>query len=97
MRTVRDNIRKKDIIINILKKTGLPKNYITKIIDDFNVILIDSIIKNKIVKIKNFGTFFLKKKNKRIGRNPISKTDHEISARNVVTFKLSENLKKKLN
>jgi integration host factor subunit alpha len=97
MKVIRDNTHKKNIIENIFNKIGLPSNYTTKIIDDIVVILISGIIKKKIIKIKNFGTFSLRKKNKRIGRNPKSKKEYEITERNVVVFKAVEIIKKKLN
>ena len=97
MKITRDNTQKKIIINNILNKIGLPASYSSKIIDDLIQTIILNIIIKKKIKIKNFGTFFLKKKNKRIGRNPLSKRTHEISERNVVTFKISEKLKNKIN
>ena len=96
-KVTRDNTNKKNIIDNIYGKIGLPTCYIEKIINDLILILTENTITKKILKIKNFGSFFLKKKNKRIGRNPKNKMYHEISERNVVTFKPSEELKKKLN
>ena len=67
------------------------------IINDIIFILISSIIIKKKFKIKNFGTFLLIKKNKRIGRNPKNKLEYEISKRNILSFKVSENFKKRLN
>ena len=46
---------------------------------------------------KILGTFFFKKKDKRPGRNPKNLKYYEILERNLVTFKTSENLKKKIN
>ena len=40
----------------------------------------------KIFKIHNFGTFKIKQKNARIGRNPITREDVMISPRNVISF-----------
>jgi integration host factor subunit alpha len=97
MRLSRDNTHKKNIINNIFNKIGLSSNYSSRIIDDLIFILISSIVIKKKIKIKNFGTFSLKEKKKRIGRNPKTKDIHEISERNVVTFKQADNLKKKLN
>ena len=97
MKATRENTNKKDIVNNISERLGLPNAYIAEIFDDLILILISNSILKKKIKIKNFGTFFLKKKNKRIGRNPKSKIVHEISERNVVTFKPAEILKKKLN
>ena len=55
------------------------------------------LLKNKKVKISNFGTFILKKKNKRIGRNPKTKEEKIISERNVILFKPSKELKNYIN
>ena len=53
--------------------------------------------KNNIVKIHNFGTFKIKSKKSRIGRNPKTKEEVMISARNVVSFIPSKYILKKLN
>ena len=53
--------------------------------------------KHKIVKIHNFGTFKLKRKNARIGRNPKTKEDVMIAPRNVISFLPSKHILKKLN
>jgi nucleoid DNA-binding protein len=97
MKKTRDNTHKKNIITNILEKTGLPASYAGKIVDDIILILISDIIKKKVFKILNFGSFFLRTKKKRVGRNPKNKIDYIIKERNVVTFKQAEDLKKKLN
>ena len=94
---IRNNTHKKDIINNISTKTGLPANFIAQIINDTITILISNIIMKKIFKINRFGTFFLKKKGKRVGRNPKNKVNHEISERNVVTFKSAQNIKYEIN
>ena len=93
----RDNIKKKDIVKNVNSNIGIPKVYASKILNDLIYILTNNLILNKIVKIKNFGTLILKKKNKRQGRNPKNLKTYEIIERNVVTFKISEYLKKKIN
>ena len=53
--------------------------------------------KCRLIKIHNFGTFILKKKKSRIGRNPKTKEDVVIKDRFVVTFKASKNLLKYIN
>jgi|TARA_B110000914_G_C15334958_1_gene386495 nucleoid DNA-binding protein len=96
MKTTRDNTNKKKIINNIFKQIGIPSNYAAKLVDDLISILISNIITKKKLKIKNFGSFSLNKKYKRTGRNPQNKTIYEILERNVVTFKSSKDLKKRL-
>jgi integration host factor subunit alpha len=49
------------------------------------------------VKIAKFGTFILREKKIRIGRNPKTKEKKLISQRKVVLFKPSKELKKKVN
>ena len=51
----------------------------------------------EIFKIDNFGSFKILKKGRRIGRNPRTKKEYEISPRKIVTFKTSNFLKEKIN
>jgi integration host factor subunit alpha len=97
MKVIRANTHKKNIINNISFKIGLPTTYISKIIDDIILILIFNVGTSRKLKVKNFGTFFLRKKNKRMGRNPKNKINHVISERKVITFKPAESLKNKIN
>jgi len=53
--------------------------------------------KEKKIKISNFGTFTIRKKKTRIGRNPKTKEEKMISARNVILFKPSKNFKDFIN
>ena len=61
------------------------------------ILLIKEIIKNKKVKIPKFGTFILKKKNLRIGRNPKTLEKKIIKERNVILFRASKYLKNCIN
>ena len=49
------------------------------------------------VKISNFGTFILRHKKPRLGRNPKTKKETIISERNVILFKPSKFLKNQIN
>jgi integration host factor subunit alpha len=98
MKTIsRNNTHKKNIALNINHTIGIPLSYAAKIIDDLISILISNVLTKNQLKIKNFGVFNLKKKNKRIGRNPKNKTNHEILERNVLTFKSAIVLSRKVN
>lgn len=84
---------KGDIVNLIFEKVGLPKNEaqdITEIVFDT---LKQTLIAGESVKIAGFGTFNVRKKNARIGRNPKTKEEVEIAPRRVVTFKASDQLK----
>ena len=94
---MRNNLTKKDIINSIYMQIGFSKKISENLLEDILNILIDSLINNKKVKISNFGTFSIRKKNKRIGRNPKTKESKIISDRNVVIFKPSKYFKKYIN
>ena len=88
----RDNIAE---VINI--EFGLSKKDCLDIVND----IIDNIILNlekfQIFKIHNFGTFKLRKKKQRVGRNPKTKKEVMIGERNVITFKPSKSVLVYLN
>ena len=76
---------------------GFSKKISENLLDDIFQILLKNIITQKQVKIAKFGTFTLKKKNQRIGRNPKTKEQKIITQRNVILFKPSTILKKIIN
>ena len=94
---MRVNLTKKEIINSIYMQLGFSKKICENLLEDFLTILIEEIIKNKKVNIPNFGTFILRHKKKRIGRNPKTLEKKIISERNVVIFKPSKELKTFIN
>ena len=73
------------------------KNIAENLIEEFFSIIVLNLTQNKSVKISKFGTFILRKKNERLGRNPKTKEKKIISGRNVILFKASKDLKKYVN
>ena len=94
---MRLNLTKKDLINAVYMQIGYSKKISETLIDDFFEIILDNLITNKKVKIAKFGTFILKKKSPRIGRNPKTKEEAIINERNVITFKASREFKKFVN
>tara|TARA_Y100001970_G_scaffold288747_1_gene416888 strand:- start:884 stop:1180 length:297 start_codon:yes stop_codon:yes gene_type:complete len=94
---MRINLTKKEIINSIYMQIGFSKKISENILDDVFQILLKNIISEKKVKIAKFGTFILRKKNQRIGRNPKTKEKKIISERNVILFKPSKELKYFIN
>ncbi len=94
---MRINLTKKDIINSAYMRIGFSKNISENILDDLLHILSDNLIKNEKVKISNFGTFQIKSKGSRIGRNPKTKEEKLITARRVISFKASNEFKKYIN
>ena len=93
----RINLTKKDIINSIYMQIGFSKAVSETLLEDIFEIILLNIIKNKKVKIAKFGTFELRNKKKRIGRNPKTKQEKTISERNVILFKASKEFKKFIN
>ncbi|MFL2896657.1 MAG: integration host factor subunit alpha [Candidatus Pelagibacter sp.] len=94
---MRINLTKKDIVNSIYMQLGFSKNICENLIEDFLIIILENLIKYKKVKIAKFGTFSLRKKLSRVGRNPKTKKDAIITERNVVLFKPSKELKFNIN
>ena len=92
-----NNITRIDIADSIHSEFGLPKKDCLEIVADIIDIIIDGLQKNDNVKIHNFGTFKVRLKKSRIGRNPKTKEEVIISERKVVSFKPSKNVLKYIN
>ena len=94
---MRINLTKKEIINSIYMQIGFSKKISENLLEDFLSILLEEIVKNKKVKIPKFGTFTLRYKPSRVGRNPKTLEKKIISERNVILFKPSKELKKIMN
>ena len=94
---MRINLTKEEIVNSIYMQIGYSKKISENLIDDLFEIILENLIKYKKVKIAKFGTFILKKKKERIGRNPKTKESKIISERYVVLFKVSNEFKKYIN
>ena len=76
---------------------GFSKKISETLLEDVFQIILNNIVKKNKVKIAKFGTFQLRKKKERIGRNPKTKEIKIIKERNVILFKASKDLKKYIN
>ena len=94
---MRVNLTKKEIINSIYMQLGFSKKISENLLEDFLSIILNELKKNKKVKISNFGTFAIRFKKSRIGRNPKTLKQTIISDRNVVLFKPSKDLKNFIN
>ena len=93
----RINLTRKDLTNSIYMQIGYSKHISESLIDEFFFLILLNLKEEKIVKLSNFGTFKLRVKNPRIGRNPKTKEKKEISERVVVLFRPSKELKELLN
>ena len=94
---MRTNLTKKDIINAIYMQIGFSKQITENLIEEFFAIIVSNLQNNRPVKISKFGTFLIRSKKSRIGRNPKTRELKEISNRDVVLFKPSKEFKELLN
>ena len=94
---MRINLTKKDIVNSIYMQIGFSKKISETLLEDIFQIILKNIISENKVKIAKFGTFTLRRKKQRIGRNPKTKKPEIITERNVILFKPSNELKQYIN
>ena len=76
---------------------GFSKSIAENLIDDFFSTILENLKNERKLKLSKFGTFSIRSKNSRIGRNPATKEKKIISNRNVVLFKASKEFKDLVN
>ena len=94
---MRTNLTKKELVNTIYMQVGFSKQISEHLIDEFFSLITLNLKKEKKIKLTNFGTFFIRSKKSRIGRNPKTKEAKIISDRNVVLFKSSKEFKEFIN
>ena len=94
---MRINLTKKDLVNLVYMQLGFSKQISENLIDDFLLTIIQNIKLEKKLKLSKFGTFSIRQKKSRIGRNPKTKETKTISSRDVVLFKASKEFKEFIN
>ena len=94
---MRINLTKKDLVNLVYMQLGFSKQISENLIEDFLSTIVSNIKNEKKLKLSKFGTFYIRQKKSRIGRNPKTKEAKVISSRNVVLFKPSKEFKEFVN
>ena len=94
---MRINLTKKDLVNLVYMQLGFSKQISENLIEDFLSTIVTNIKAEKKLKLSRFGTFSIRQKKSRIGRNPKTKETKEISSREVVLFKPSREFKEFIN
>jgi nucleoid DNA-binding protein len=92
-----DTINKENIAIEIAEEFGISKSQSAEMINDIIEVMTNLTYETGKVRIPYFGTFSKKEKVARIGRNPKTKKEYEIPARELITFKASDFFKDFVN
>ncbi len=88
---------KADIVETIYERIGFSKKESADIVELVFDTIKETLEKGEKIKISGFGNFVVRSKRPRIGRNPQTGQEIEISARRVLTFRPSQVLKSALN
>lgn len=88
---------KADIIESVYKKVGFSKKESAEIVEMVFDTIKETLERGEKIKISGFGNFIVRDKKARVGRNPQTGKEIEISARRVLTFRASQVLKNVLN
>ena len=90
-------ITRYDIAETLYQEIGLSRKVSGEILDMILEEISQELAHGNSVKISSFGTFLVRNKRPRIGRNPKTGVDATISARRVISFKPSQNMRKSVN
>ena len=94
---MRINLTKKDLINSIYMQIGFSKKISENLLEDLLNSMILCLKQDNKLKLSKFGTFSIREKKSRMGRNPKTKENKIISKRNVILFKASKEFKKMVN
>ena len=94
---MRINLTKKDLVNTVYMQIGFSKQISENLIEEFFSLIVLNLKKKRSVKISKFGTFSIRSKKSRIGRNPKTKESKVISERDVVLFRPSKEFKEFIN
>ena len=94
---MRIKLTKKYLVNLVYMQLGFSKQISENLIEDFLSTIVNNIKSEKKLKLSKFGTFTIREKKSRIGRNPKTKQTKTISSREVVLFKPSKKFKEFVN
>ncbi|MCK4695323.1 MAG: integration host factor subunit beta [Candidatus Cloacimonetes bacterium] len=88
---------KADLVRNVSSETGIIRKDVALAVDAFLEAVKDAMKDGKHIEIRGFGTFKLKVRKERIGRNPKTEEKVKVPSRVVPTFKFSRAFKDSVN
>ena len=81
----------------VYKEVGLSRNESADLVESILKEISGTLILGKSVKISSFGSFYVRQKSQRIGRNPKTGQEVPISPRRVLVFRPSDTLRNRVN
>ena len=90
-------ITRADLAEAVYQEVGLSRNESAQLVESVLDEICDALIKDEMVKISSFGSFTVRQKGERIGRNPKTGEEVPILPRKVLIFRASNVLKERIN
>ena len=81
----------------VYQEVGLSRNESAELVESVIAEISDALERGEMVKISSFGSFAVRRKGQRIGRNPKTGQEVPISPRRVLVFRASHALKNQIN
>lgn len=91
-----DTLTRAEIADAINRRLGLSRTESLAMVEAILRLMSDALAKGENVKISGFGTFLLRDKSERIGRNPKTGVEVPITPRRVLTFRASQMLRDRI-
>src|SRR6202008_2490111 len=86
-----------DLAESVVEKVGLPRNESQELVELVIKVLSESLAGGEAVKLSSFGSFNVRRKGERVGRNPKTGEEVPILPRRVLVFRASHVLKNRIN
>ena len=86
-----------DLSEAVYQEVGLSRNESSELVETVLAEIADSLVKGENIKISSFGSFLVRKKGGRIGRNPKTGEEVPIEPRRVLSFRPSQVMKTNIN
>ncbi|MEP3233936.1 MAG: integration host factor subunit alpha [Hyphomicrobiales bacterium] len=90
-------VTRADLCESVYQKVGLSRAESAELVESFLNEVSDCLVGGESVKLSSFGSFIVRSKNERIGRNPKTGEEVPILPRRVLVFKPSNVMKDKIN
>jgi integration host factor subunit alpha len=94
--TAPDTLTRADLAETLHGQIGLPRSQCSTIVEQVIGHMCEALAQGENVKVSGFGTFVLRDKAERIGRNPKSGVEVPIAPRRVLTFRASQTLRDRI-
>ena len=92
-----NTVTRNTLVESLIQEVGLSKNECAELLEDFLRAITDRLAEGTTIKITNFGSFSVRHKGLRMGRNPKTGEEVPIPARRVVVFRPAQKLKHRIN